>query len=160
MGRQQQTKRERHAGKDHKHQATPPSAQVWLGWLIGSVVVFGLLIAALVIYIQANQAHFLKISVVASAQKIQTDLSRARAAFTLDENARLRSILTKIERIATERDLDRQIGGHLMFVLQVAKEIVASGKFQPGELEKMEMLLQQAQRRLDATSKPRGQSGP
>ncbi len=160
MGRQQKAKHERHAGKDHKHQAVPPRAQDWLGWLIGGVVVFGLLIAALVIYIQANQAHFLKISVVTSVQKIQTDLSRARGAFTLDENTRLRNILTEIERLATERALDRQLGGHLMFVLQVAKEIVASGKFQPGELEKMEMLLREAQRRLDATSPPRGQPGP
>lgn len=160
MGRQQQAKRERHAGKNHKHQAAPPRAQVWLGWLIGSVVVFGVLIAALVIYIQANQAHFIKISVATSVQKIQTDLSRGRAAFTLDESTRLRSILTKIERLATERALDRQVGGHLMFVLQVAKEIVSSGEVKPGELEKMEMLLQQAQRRLDAISQPRGQPGP
>lgn len=161
MGRQQKMKRERQAGKTpNKHAPRPVRKQTWMAWLIGVVVVFGLLLASLFFYVRANQERFMKITIVTSAQKVQTDLSRTRAAFTLAENARLRGLLTEIERLGAKQDLDRQVGGHLMFILQVAKEIVASGKLQPGELDKMDTLLREAQRRLGPPAPPSDATNP
>lgn len=119
------------------------------GWLIAVVAIVGVLGAAIVIYIRANQTRFIAISLRANVQEAQRTLDANQGKFTLAETERLRRILSGVEELAQgQKQLDRQSGGHLLFFVQVVKEMAAGAALQPGELDKMEALLGATRRQL------------
>jgi len=154
MGRKQRVKKER--GGTNKSSLRPSSApgSRWTAWLVGVIVFVSLMIAGMVFFIQANKARFIKLSVLTTAQNLQQNLNRVQANFTRSESSRIRGILQTIENIAgAKKDLDIKTGGHLMFVLKVAEEIMRDGKLQPGEIDKMEMLLRQVNHQFQRREK-------
>lgn len=116
-------------------------------WVIGIVVFFALSVAGIVLFVQLNKARFIRISVMATAQTIQSELQKSRSRFTMADRDRLEKIIYSTREMAqSEKKLDPKLGSHLMFILKVSEEIIREGSIAPGELEKLEMLLSEALR--------------
>jgi hypothetical protein len=147
MGRKQKLKKE-NMGK--MHNAPRPSRQkssAGLSWLIGIIVFVSLVIAGMVLFVQANKARFIKMSVQSTTEKLVKDLYQKQANFTRYDTTRMRSLLHKVDSMSkTKEPLDVALGGHLMFILKVMEEVLQDGKLKTGELDKMEMLIREAQR--------------
>ncbi|MBN1594638.1 hypothetical protein JW933_01800 [candidate division FCPU426 bacterium] len=150
MGKKQRAKKEKQS-LQLQGAVTPARRPSFSGsaWLIGTVVFLAVVVTAMVVFIQANKARFIKISVTATCAQLHKELYRLQAKFTRMETARLQDLLRAIEKMAdADRKLDPRLGGHLMFVLKVMEEIIREGKLKSGELEKLEMLVHEAERQM------------
>lgn len=145
MGKKQKNKKERTIQK----KAPVPHAgkSSFSAWVVGAAVFFALAIGGMVAFVQLNKARFIKISVMATSESLQSELERSRSRFTMAERDRLAKIIYSVRAMAQSgKELDPKIGGHLMFILKVCEEITREGKIAVGEMEKLEMLLTEAQR--------------
>ncbi|MCD4813671.1 hypothetical protein K8S19_08275 [bacterium] len=145
MGKKQRSKKE----KTQQKKVPARGKSSFSAWVVGSAVFFAVVIISIVGFVQLNKARFIKISVMATSQTLESELRKSSSRFTMDERDRLAKIIYGVKAmVQSEKKLDPKIGGHLMFVLKVCEEITREGKLAPGELEKLEMLLSEAQRIL------------
>jgi hypothetical protein len=143
--RQQQ----REASRGHVPPTLARTQGTQWGWLLAVIVIVGVLGATIVIYIRANQARFIVVSLLANVQEAQRTLDQNQGNFTLADVERLRRILSEVEQLGrAQKELDRESGGHLLFFVQVVKEMAAGPALQPGELDKMESLLAATRQQL------------
>lgn len=151
MGRKQRAKLERKAkGQAVSKPIIRSDGYGWVKWVLGVALVMVLILGAMVWYVQGHKAHFMKVSVISDCADLQKKLDSQQGNFTLDDSNRLRLILDHILQMTNQQKvLDEKIGAHFMFVLRVMSEILEDGKLQPNELDKMEMLVNQAQKLLE-----------
>ena len=158
MGRKQKLKKERLIKVPAAARAATRKSTAWLSWLIGSVVVVGLIVIGMVVFVQANKARFIKLSVQSTCEKLQKDLYQKQANFTRDETTRMRKLLQQAETmVKTDQPLAVKVGGNLMFVLKVVEEVLQDGKLKTGELDKMEMIIRESQKIKPIPPKPKNE---
>jgi hypothetical protein len=154
MGKKQRAKHERQVEQRQRPVHQRPGSGKWLPWVLGVGVFVGIVVAFLVYYVQSHKLELTQAMVFSTAQKVEADLSRNQGQFGLDEARRLQNILISIQRLAGDKDLDLPVAGHLNFLLQVTSEIVKNGNLEPGELEKLNALLLQAQLIMEQKKRP------
>lgn len=147
MGKKQRLKKERNQSSGQEP-VTAKSSN-WLKWLIGVAAGLALLLLAVVMVVRMNQDKLIKFSLTAMSQQVRQELNRQQAQFTLNDSQTMRELLTEIEQVSAEPEVDAVIGGNLTFMLNVLKEIIEQGNLRPDELNKIRSLLAETKRRLD-----------
>lgn len=150
MGKRQRLRREqREAARDRGQTDAYRTRGTHWGWLLAVIVLVGVIGAAIVIVVRANQARFLAFGLQANVQQARNALEKNQGKFTLADGERLRRILSDVEQVAREqKNLDRQSGGNLLFFVEVVKEMAEGPALQAGELDRMEALLAETRRQL------------
>ncbi len=138
MGRQSRLKQlRREQGQPGPGAKTPQGTGAGLGWLIGLILLLGVVIAAGVWVFQANRAKFFSAGLLASAVSVREELHRRQARFTLEQSQQLEALLIETQAIAGAKNLDPRAVGQLNFVLTVTREIVEQGNPTPEEIGKL-----------------------
>jgi hypothetical protein len=146
MGRKQRAKLEKKAKVQSASKPAGSKRYTWVAWVLAVIAVVVVLFGVMVLYVQNNKAHFMKVSVISSCEKLQKDLYQKQAGFTRDDSSRLRALLDTILQVTNQqKKMDERVGAQFLFVLKVMEEILQAGDMQPQELEKMELLVGQAQ---------------
>ncbi|MEW6517716.1 MAG: hypothetical protein AB1439_12530 [candidate division FCPU426 bacterium] len=161
MGRKQRMRQQQREESRNAVRGVPAriSRGTHWGWLLAVILGLAALGATTVVFVRANQAKFIKVTLTTNVDEARRSLERNQGKFTQADGERLRRMLDEVSRMMRALDrLDRQNGGQLLFYVQVVKEIAEGQELQPGELDKMEGLLaatlKQLQRRA-ASPTPR-----
>jgi hypothetical protein len=153
MGKNQRAKQARREQSATGKQAPPASAKTGIWLALGLVALLLVVaVAALFFFIQSHPERFLKAGLASTVQLARQELGRERARFSLEEGEQLQRLLGEAAGMVQNQKLDRQSGSMLNFLLQATREIIREGNLNPGELGKLEALMQQTRKLLERST--------
>lgn len=154
MGRKRQAKLQRRRAGGAAPADRPSGGSFRWDWLLGAGVIVAVLIAAVVFLVQRNQDKILRAALTATVTQAETRLRAETGRFPFQTGRELFSLLAECRALALSPGLDARAGGQVRLVVGVIGEIIQSGQVEPGELAKLDGLLEQARQYLRRRAGP------
>ncbi len=155
MGRKRQAKLQRRLAGNSAPAARPSGGSFRWDWLLGAVGVTAVLIAAVVVLVQRNQDKILQAALGATVTQVETRLQADSGRLPYPTVRELSALLAQCRTLTLAPGLDARSGGQVRLVVGVIEEIIRSGRVEPGELAKLDALLEQVRQYLQQRAGPK-----